>query len=159
MRIAWPATVAVVLLLAGVAPTDARRQGAAGRAEEKVKDDGTFLRHHLAVEARGMIKMVDGRIFVVARQRMIVQTPGKDFGLVERTETVDEVTRELVFGDRKELRERAEKLLGKTVIVTGTAEMLLVRHFYPGEGGHARAPSHTWEIESKVLVTELKAVP
>lgn len=138
--------MAVVLLLASVAHTDGRREGS---AEPKVKDDGTFLRYRLAVEARGMLN-------VVARQRMVTLEPGPDFGLVDRKETMKEASTELLFGDHKELRGRAEKLVGKTVTVTGAAEMVLV-HRVNLNRGVAQAPAYTWEVDSRITVTELKA--
>lgn len=156
MRMAWIVSVVVLLLGTGVLHSDARREREVAAAGAKPKDDGATLNYRLAVQARGMVKIVDGKFYVVARQRMIREEPGKDFGLVKRIETFMEVTSELVFGERKDLRERAEKLLGKTAVVSGTAEMVLVEHDLARRGVGA-TPTYTWEVEPKIAVTELKA--
>jgi hypothetical protein len=123
-------------------------------ADAKTKDDGTFLKYRLAVEARGTIKIVDKRLVFVTRQRIITERPGSDFGIVDREESFVEVTRELVFGN-KDLRERAEKLEGKTVLVRGCSAMVLVHWDEPAR--IARPSYERWEIEAKIHVSELEA--
>ena len=84
---------------------------------------------------------------------VVTEMPGKDFGLVERTETKAEVSRRLEFGDRKELREAAEKLNGKPVLVNATSELVQVQVMT-----HRGDTTTRWELSPTILVTALKAL-
>jgi hypothetical protein len=149
---------AVVLALLGAGLVTATTTTAGG---EKVPEPSkeSYVKVRVEVEVRGVLTASDKAVTVAARDR--VYNLFRDADEIPRRGAPATVYA-LDFARAKDLRELAQALDGKEVVVTGMSELrMVVQPSWPGGGTGAGSPgpspTPTWSLQRAVEVTGLKS--
>ena len=131
---------------------------AAKAAEEDAKN-GTYVKIEVQVEIRGTLRHTDKGTLVFARERVVEESPGSDFGLIESKEVFLEVSWKLDLSKVKDAKGLVGSLTDKAVVASGTAEMrMVIDNTKVGRGIGQRSSPQRWEVVRTLSVTSLKAV-
>ncbi len=115
-----------------------------------------YAKIKLQVELRGVLQHKDKTTQLTAREKVVHESPGRDFGLIERKEGFQNIAWTLDLNRLEDSNKLLEKFVGKEVAVDGTAELRMVIEDVPIRVG-GRAPAPRWEILRTVTVTSLRA--
>ena len=120
----------------------------------------SYVKVRVETEVRGLLRKTDKGFAVASRFKVYeLYNPLKELpesGGEQRVDVYD-----LDFTRAKELRELAEALTGKEVIVVGMSELRMVDQLRRPGGGSGLGPNPfpvpTWSLQNTVLVTGLKS--
>jgi hypothetical protein len=130
----------------------------AGDEKDAQPSKNSYVKVRVEVEIRGILRVTDKGTTVMARDQM--------FNLFNDAEEITASSRATVytldFARAKDLRELANVLSGKEVVVTGMSELRQVTQKAPPGGSTGFGPPQlsppTWSLQRTVTVTGLKSV-